>query len=29
MSEDRRMNIFDAAALAITFFISKSRRKRL
>jgi hypothetical protein len=29
MSEDRRMNIFDAAALAITFFNSKSRRKLL
>ena len=28
MSEDARMNIFDAAALAITFFDSKSRTKR-
>jgi hypothetical protein len=28
MSEDRRMNIFDAVALAITFFNSKSRTKR-
>jgi hypothetical protein len=29
MSEDRRMNIFDAAALAITFFNSKSPDKRV
>jgi hypothetical protein len=28
MSEDVRMNIFDAAALAMTFFDSKSRVKR-
>jgi hypothetical protein len=28
MSEDARMNIFDAAALAITFFDSKSRSER-
>ena len=29
MSEDRRMNIFDATALAITFFNTKSRTKRV
>jgi hypothetical protein len=29
MSEDVRMNIFDAAALAITFFDSKSRSERV
>jgi hypothetical protein len=28
MSEDARMNIFDASALAITFFDSRSRYKR-
>jgi hypothetical protein len=28
MSEDARMNIFDAAALAMTFFDTKSRTKR-
>lgn len=28
MSEDARMNIFDAAALAMTFFDTKSRMKR-
>ena len=28
MSEDARMGIFDAAALAITFFDRKSRAKR-
>jgi hypothetical protein len=28
MSEDARMNIFDAAALAITFFDTKSRAKQ-
>jgi hypothetical protein len=28
MSEDRRMNIFDAAALAMTFFHKNSKRKQ-
>ena len=28
MSEDRRMSIFDAVSLAITFFHSKSRTKQ-
>jgi hypothetical protein len=28
MSEDRRMNIFDAAALAMTFFHTKRQRKQ-
>jgi hypothetical protein len=28
MSEDRRMGIFDAVSLAVTFFHTKSRTRR-